>query len=144
MLSTEAARIRQVAKAITTSSPTTPTEKPFQQEFKQYATDSDAVRKVKGDIIEKDKHLNEATRKLNEVANCLDKLLDRFTSSVVADEYDPTANNNNGNNANSNDVNDDKRTSAANVKLTSLEDILKAARGGSASPKYSKLMRDLN
>lgn len=150
-ISGEAARVRDMArKAANSNDSLTPTAiLP-----RERATDSEEVRQLKRAIQAKDAELRDAVQKMEHLAQQLERLVDRFSSSVVADDLPmPSLSANSGPDehqvpvsAFARDGDDDtekvisqrnnkvqRRTAATTSQPTSLEAILAAARGGGGS-----------
>lgn len=154
-ISGEAARVRDMArKAANSNDSLTPTA----VLPRERATDSDEVRKLKRAIQAKDAELRDAVQKMEHLAQQLERLVDRFSSSVVADDLQASSLSPNGGGdehqgpvsafagdseaATENLISQrnnkaQRRTAAATSQPTSLEAILAAARGAGGDKRGS-------
>lgn len=161
----EAARVRDEARSMSTGTGKGEKARPVSLP-RECATDTDEVRQIKRAIVARDQEIRDAVVKLDELSNRLEKLVDQFSSSVVADDLPPpTSATAEGAKASSpvlafsgdHDASPravapqqsrPERMSATSSAPISLEAILAAARSGKSAgtterPKYAKLLRDM-
>ena len=122
------------------------------------ATDSPVVRRMKEDILAKEKEIMELTNKLADLSKRLERVVETFSASTieVAQEKAPSprkdaepvkAFHENTEAVAAKAVQAETPRSSVSSEKTSLAAILAAARGGtpratSATPKYSKILAD--